>query len=251
MVFVTGDCHADFRRFSTKAFPEQNGMSKDDIVIVCGDFGLWHDTEDERYWLDWLNSKPFTTVFVDGNHENFDRLYSGEFKPVRFKGGMAHQIRDSVFHLMRGEIFDFEGKKFFTFGGARSHDINDGILDRKDFASDDEFKRTVRRWRDEYKSFRINHVSWWEEELPNEMELAHGLQNLICNDNRVDFIITHCAPAEVSAFLGYHDPDRLAQWFNMIAHTVEFNRWFFGHYHDNKQVMSKFILLYEQIVRIL
>lgn len=38
------------------------------------------------------------------------------------------KIRDSVIHLIRGEIFDIDNKKFFTFGGARSHDIADGIL---------------------------------------------------------------------------------------------------------------------------
>ena len=43
MVFVTGDCHAEFNKFSTKNFPEQKGMTRDDIVIVCGDFGIWHD----------------------------------------------------------------------------------------------------------------------------------------------------------------------------------------------------------------
>ena len=26
--------------------------------------------------LDWLDGKAFTTLFVDGNHENFDRLYA-------------------------------------------------------------------------------------------------------------------------------------------------------------------------------
>ena len=29
---------------------------------------------------------------------------------------------------MRGEIFDIDNKKFFTFGGAKSHDIQDRIL---------------------------------------------------------------------------------------------------------------------------
>ena len=33
---------------------------------------------------------------------------------------------------MRGEVFIIEDKKFFTFGGASSHDIQDGILDYND-----------------------------------------------------------------------------------------------------------------------
>lgn len=78
MIYITGDCHGDWRRFSLDCFPEQKEMTRNDYVIICGDFGLWHDTSSERYWLDWLNNKPFTTLFVDGNHENYDRLNNFE-----------------------------------------------------------------------------------------------------------------------------------------------------------------------------
>ena len=251
MVFVTGDCHADFRKFSTKNFPEQKELSKDDVVIVCGDFGLWHDSGEERYWLKWLDDKPFTTVFVDGNHENFDRLYSDEFPVVDFHGGKAHQIRPSVYHLMRGYVFDFEGKKFFAFGGASSHDIQDGILDPADYKDMAEFKEAVRRWSGCRRSFRINHVSWWEQEMPTEAELAFGLQTLIRHGNRVDYIVSHCCPQEVASLCGFLEPDRLTSWFNMVAHTVRFDKWFFGHYHDDQQIMGKFVMLYDRIERIL
>ncbi len=31
MIFVTGDCHSEFRKLSTAAFPEQREMTKDDL----------------------------------------------------------------------------------------------------------------------------------------------------------------------------------------------------------------------------
>ena len=34
MIFVTGDCHSEFQKFSTSAFPEQREITKDDIVII-------------------------------------------------------------------------------------------------------------------------------------------------------------------------------------------------------------------------
>ena len=135
MIYITGDCHGDFRRFSSEAFPEQKKMTRNDYVIVCGDFGLWHDTAEERYWLDWLEKKPFTILFVAGNHENYDRLGSDEFKVKFWHGGKVHVIRSNVLHLMNGYIFDICDKKIFAFGGAQSHDICDGILDEGDFAS--------------------------------------------------------------------------------------------------------------------
>ena len=39
MIYITGDTHAQFNRFSTKHFPEQKNMTRDDYVIICGDFG--------------------------------------------------------------------------------------------------------------------------------------------------------------------------------------------------------------------
>ena len=251
MVYVTGDCHADFRKFSNKEFPAQKGMTHDDVVIVCGDFGLWQDTDEERYWLKWLDQKPFTTVFVDGNHENFDRLYSEEFPIVDFHGGKAHRIRDHIYHLLRGYVFDFDGKKFFAFGGARSHDISDGILDREAFDTPEEFRLAIKDWSRHGKQFRINHISWWERELPTQDELDFGLQTLIRNKNRVDYVVSHCCPQEIASLLGFHETDELTRWFNMVAHTVDFDRWFFGHYHDDKAIMGKFVLLYDRIERVI
>lgn len=78
MIYITGDCHRDFSRFNTKNFPEQHEMTKEDFVIICGDFGgVWDygkESKEEKYLLDWLEEKPFTTLFVSGNHENFDDL---------------------------------------------------------------------------------------------------------------------------------------------------------------------------------
>ena len=136
MIYITGDCHADWRKFSTESFPEQKDMTRDDFVIVCGDFGLWHDNSTEQWWFKWFEEKNFTLLFVDGNHENFDRLYGDEFEVVDFHGGKAHKIRENIYHLMRGYIFELEGKKFFAFGGASSHDINDGILNLEDYNDD-------------------------------------------------------------------------------------------------------------------
>ena len=47
-------------------------------------------------------------------------------------GGKVHKIRPSVIHLMRGQVFELEGKKIFTFGGASCHDIDGGILELDD-----------------------------------------------------------------------------------------------------------------------
>lgn len=254
-IYITGDCHADFSKFSVKKFPEQKELSREDFVIICGDFGgVWSDCKEEKYHLNWLNKKPFTTVFVDGNHENFDRLYSNEFEVVDFCGGKAHKIRDNIYHLMRGYVFNICGKKIFAFGGASSHDIKDGILEPNDFCDTRSLIKRYRTMTLQGKYVRINHISWWKEELPNDEEMAFGLQTLNEHDHKVDFVVTHCCPQEVASYMscGSYKPDRLTLYFNKVAENLDFSTWFFGHYHEDREINldNKYVMLYNQIMRI-
>lgn len=250
MIYVTGDCHQNFRKFNTKIFPEQKEMTKEDYVIICGDFGgVWNkevENKEEKHLLDWLEEKPFTTLFVDGNHENFDRLYS---YPVElWHGGKVHKIRPSVIHLMRGQIYEIDGKSFFTFGGASSHDIESGILDTED----PDFKEK-KKWLDrEWRSYRVNHITWWAQELPSEEEMQEGRANLAAHDNQVDFIVTHCCATSTQMLIDELKlkPDIETDYLEEIKQTIQFKKWFFGHYHDNRNVGKKEILIYEQFVRI-
>ena len=156
MIYITGDTHGGFQRFNTKNFPQQKQMGHSDYAVITGDFGgVWDDSPREAYWLNWLEEKPFTTLFVDGNHENFDRL--GELPVHQWQGGKVHYVRPHVLHLMRGQVFEIGGITFFTMGGAASHDIQDGILDPASPGFEQEywFKRRTRQ------RFRVKGVSWW------------------------------------------------------------------------------------------
>ena len=85
-------------------------MSKDDYVIILGDFGIWRDSPQQRWYLNWLEEKHFTTLFIDGNHENYDILDS--YPVEEWHGGKVHFIKLSIIHLMRGQVFDIDGLKF-------------------------------------------------------------------------------------------------------------------------------------------
>ena len=250
-VWLTGDIHGDPTRFSTESFYEQKEMTKDDYVIILGDFGLvWNslgENKMEKYWLDWLENKPFTTLFVDGNHECFDRLYN--YPVEEWNGGKVHKIRPSVIHLMRGQVFDIEDKKIFTFGGALSHDTQGGILD----IDDPNFKNKRKKLDKEYIPYRVNHISWWKEELPSEEEMEEGIKNLEKHDLKVDYILTHSPSASVIALLGQglYEQDKLTKYLEEIRCKTKYKRWFAGHFHINKAVNDKDILLYEQIIRII
>lgn len=246
-IYVTGDTHGDWMsRLNTNAFPEQKEMTKEDYVIICGDFGIWNNSNAESYSLDWLEDKPFTTLFVSGNHENYDILDS---LPVsKWHGGNVNFIRPSVIHLMRGEIYTIENLRFFTFGGASSHDIRDGILEADD--------PRIKIWAmDYFKLFRINHVSWWERELPNVDEMQNGLENLKGFDDSVDYIITHCPYTsllkQMDGGIGSYERDVLTDYLQQIKETVTYKHWLFGHMHINQTYhWENATCIYEQIIRI-
>lgn len=225
MIYVTGDLHGDI---DIAKLTDENFIShvtEKDFLIICGDFGLiWNPVADESetYWLDYLESMPYTTLFIDGNHENFTRL-EREFPTVYIYGGLAHKIRPHIYHLMRGQVFEIEGKKFFTMGGATSVD----------------------------RFLRIEGRSWWKRELPSEAEYREALKSLIRNNNQVDYVITHCLPTSLQEQLPkYTVPDDLTSFLERISHVLKFRKWYCGHYHLDRAIGSKFRVLYNDIISI-
>ncbi len=245
-IFITGDCHGEWnKRFNTKSFPDQKEMTKEDFVIVCGDFGYWTQSRYQDYWLDWLDQKPFTTLFVDGNHENFDGLYS--MPEEKWKGGRIHRVRKSVLHLMRGQIFNLGGYSFFTFGGASSHDIQGGVLE----PDDPRYKEKRHYLERRMIPYRVNHRSWWAQELPSQEECREGLENLAAVGWRVDYIVTHCCPTslqEIMNLSSLYPSDRLTDYLEEIWRKTHFSMWYFGHYHRNFDVGEGGMALYEKII---
>ena len=293
-IFVTGDTHGgrSYGRFSfdgfmhrlnVDSFPEQRDLTKNDYVIICGDFGgVWHtnrasaaESAEEKYTLDWLEQRSFTTLFVPGNHENYDRLCGiqneqllnswfyekmsdSEKEKLRagyprelWHGGYVRVIRPSVLMLERGDIFVIDGKYCFAFGGARSHDIQDGILDPADYENEEAFKKDYK-----IKSagmIRVRGISWWDEEMPSNVEMEYGLDNIkrfMSVHNRLDFIFTHDAPASDKLYLGYYDVDELNKYLESLRDIMKYDKWFYGHLHANRRVMDNHYLLYEQIVQV-
>ena len=222
-------------------------MTKDDYMIVCGDFGgVWFGDKRDDAQLDELEQLPFTVLFVGGNHENYDAL---KYYPIEtWHGGKVQVIRPHVLHLMRGQVFKLRGRTFFTMGGAQSHDIADGILG----PDSPSFRARYNILRRNYAQFRINHVSWWQEELPSEEEYMEAGETLDRLDWKIDYIITHCAPTTIQQNIsGSFQPDKLTDFLNEVRVRSQFHYWLFGHYHGNQMIAEKFILLYDQIVRVL
>lgn len=222
MIFVTGDTHAnlDIGKLSTRKFPEQKELTKEDFLIVCGDFGLvWDGSAREIYWQDWLSDKNFTTLWIDGNHENFDILY--EFPLTEKFGGKVREIAPDIYHLDRGQVLTIDNQKIFVMGGARSHD----------------------------REHRIEHISWWEQEMPTSAEMERAVEALDKSGWEVDYVITHCAPKSVQKMVcSWYENDPLVSFLERVRTDLKFKRWYFGHYHIDRTFGEQFVALYNRVI---
>lgn len=251
MIYITGDTHAQFYRFMQQSLEERGiHLTESDYVIVCGDFCMcW--TREKGYFekfCEFFSKLPFTVLWVQGNHENYDMI--AEFSVEEWNGGkVRHILRDKVILLERGQVFTIEGKTFFTFGGAASHDIQGGILER----SDELFEWKVKLANKEGLPYRILGESWWSEELPTQEEMVEGMNNLARVGYKVDYVITHCCASAVQRAIDpspgqLYIPDVLTDFFDSIEKKLQYEHWFFGHYHDDFRVDEKHTLLFHAIV---
>lgn len=251
MIYITGDMHGNFKRISRKSrFRRLAQPTEKDYVIVCGDLGLlWQEDEELLYNLEIMSRYPFTLLWVQGNHENYDMIEKYPLEYWNGKGGkVRHIVRDKVILLERGQIFQIEGRSFFTFGGASSHDVQGGILDPQSPTFYEEKKAAFRT----DLSFRIKNISWWEQELPTEAELQEARRNLKRANWQVDYVISHCPSTrmikEICARYGLHNSyktDVLTDFFDELEDKLTFKAWYFGHMHGEVKVDDRHYLMYE------
>ena len=144
-----------------------------------------------------------------------------------WNGGLVHEARPHVLHLMRGEVFDIDGLTVLAMGGAASND---------------------RQYRKEGKS-------WWPEEMPSEEETEHCRASLDRVGWKVDCVVTHEAPAALAEKLcrergREYRGDRLQRFLAELDGRLGYRAWFFGHYHGDEWRDDRHRLIYRDIVPI-
>ena len=225
MIYITGDTHGEFSKLSNTNWPVSTYMTREDYIIVTGDFGLIFNpvqTKDEIWWTKWIAGKPWTLLFVDGNHDNHPKLNDLP-RELKF-GSDVGIVSDSIFHLRRGEIYTIEGRTFLAFGGAASID----------------------------KVYRTPGVSWWPEEIPSYAEMDHCLNIIEKNSYHVDIILAHTCPDPIAPIIaGYRGlhlhEDPTQKMLNHITTVCEFSHYFCGHFHVNMDY-GRYHFLYTKIV---
>lgn len=214
MIYVTGDTHGDYAIFGERRLGQ---LKKGDSLIITGDFGfIWDNSDDEVKNLKKLSKKKFNILFVEGAHENHERLR--EFEEVDFCSSKARKIADNIYCLERGEIYDIEGKSIFALGG--------GLPPYADEDSDN-------------------------SALPNDDELQHAVDKLSERRRRVDLIITHEAPASIKRLIDRNTTiNDLNIFLDTVLHNTRCGKWFFGSLHEDRAVSDRLICVFEEVYKV-
>ncbi len=241
MIYITGDTHGgvDMRKLSRRELKRAHiGLTGNDHLIITGDFGFPFTPDDIKEYesgekteytefIRWFKERPYKVLFVDGNHDNHD-WWSRQPVTEMFGGRVqVHPHSQNVIHLMRGEVYEIEGRSFFTFGGAASVD----------------------------KAYRIEGFSWWSGEEATDDEIERALDNLEKVSYKVDHIITHTLPGSVITrlpILGIKDyPCRTAEFLDEVLERVQYDKWFCGHFHIDAAIPEhRLFVLYNTVHRL-
>lgn len=265
MLYVTGDVHGQFvSKFSFKHNPSMRELDENDILIVLGDCGVpWSNPdlhfydafttpnsfEQDRYVLNWMEQQKYTWLLIAGNHENYDLIkqmpviekYNGRVRQMSYLG----KVYDNIFIVDTPQILTLQKEKCLIIPGAESHDY-DRILDIDKYT-----KRIIRSNKD--KLYRVNHFTWWEDEKVDQ----GAVLDLISNGLKVDFILSHDAPAAVltswkpSGAPARINPTDSELFLEEVRQTVEYDVWLHGHLHDYIELPHyKTLGLYNDVFRV-
>ena len=135
-------------------------------------------------------------------------------------------MRSHIRHLVRGEVFTISDKTFFCMGGAASID----------------------------KHLRKEGKTWWPEEIPVYSEFATAADNLRAHNMKVDYILSHTTSNRTI--------QKFDKWFPLfdpvtnfldkfVEEEINYKINFFGHFHQDRTIDNKHVLLYNDIIELL
>lgn len=228
MIYLTGDIHGDVNRIID--FCEEYHTTKDDILILLGDVGFNYFLNDRDVLMKETASElPITLFCIRGNHEARPTSTDCDYRLTQFCNGLVYQQDEysNIKFAIDGQVYSFNGKKCLVLGGAYSVD----------------------------KFYRLR-MSWhW---FPNE-QLSNTEQDIIYNDvvnKSFDYILSHTCPYDTRPthlFLSSIDQSKvdnnMEKWMQRVADNISFDKWYFGHFHDNWQ-NDNYIMLYTEVLQL-
>lgn len=232
-IFITGDQHGCVDNILYLDYKEN--LTENDLVISLGDFGTPYWSAKRKVKNDLNTFELFNCIhtnyaIIQGNHsKRFERVKW--FKQIEFCGANSFYFSQYPnFHfLQNGKVYNFNNMTFLIIGGGYSVD----------------------------KYYRLEHNMTWEsEEQLNDKEKSE-IRNLISANGNYNFILSHVAPLELQPtwlFLPQVDQSKVDStqevFLSEIRKQVNYQGWFFGHYHGDYIIGEKEYLLYNNYIEI-
>jgi len=181
-IVVAGDWHGnqEWALSVIRRVPALLAGESQRLILHLGDFGIWPDKPGQIY-LDRLSralgEAGAELWFVDGNHEDFDRLGQLDEKPG--PDGRVPVV-PRIMHLPRGHRWSWHGLTWLACGGAVSVD----------------------------RAIRTEGVDWWpQEEITTEQEVA------ISGSGHADVMVCHDCPSGVAHSFAHPPADWAPYYF--------------------------------------
>ena len=207
-LILTGDVHGELlKRFSYKNDGRLRELTKDDSVMVLGDFGCpfgvnhpqyeQHYKNSDNYQLQWMQSRPWKTTFaLLGNHDDRDALR--QMNVVEMQGYMFPHW-GNIIYIDKPCILDIAGNHCLLIPGAKSHDAK----------------------------FRTMGIDMWPDE---GIDIIAAIDTLIGHRyDYFDLILTHDVP---SGNLYHFMPTVNEEFLEYLAGTLNYGAWYHGHMHN-------------------
>ena len=223
-LFLTGDCHQslDIDKLINlyTIYAKDNSfnlkLDREDIVVILGDAGfVWNNSFEEKSIRHWISDCPWTTFCVQGNHENFSLI--NKFPTELYKGGLVKKIAKNLYYGITGEVYSFNGRRCLVVNGADSID----------------------------KEYRIEGLSWW----PQETIMEADIDNILSKNPKINYIFSHTGGGDICRALGFNPT--VSDWqLDKVLENIPHKRHFCGHYHVDKVINEKQIVLYNQVIEL-
>ena len=227
MVYVTGDLHGSLDNL--RQFCKTHKTTTEDIIVVLGDAGFNYYLNGRDNHLKHKASKlPITLFCIRGNHEERPQNVP-TYRTELFCGGTVYVEPEypNLKFAIDGGTYWLEGNKCLVLGGAYSVD----------------------------KFYRIVHfLSWFPQEQLSSKEMYEIEKSLNTTNKTFNYIFSHTCPYSVRPthlFLPGIDQSSvdtsMEEWLETLSNELTFDRWYFGHYHDEWNT-GNYTMLYKEVI---
>ena len=239
-LFVTGDIHGEASHIAMRVLSMEERLTPQDTLLCLGDVGIKYGSWRQPTLLDYLVSLPCTVLVLRGNHDTRycrDMLlgtYGERPQLVDWGGGVClrDEVDPNVLYLPDGGgAYAIEGHRCLMVPGAWSIDWKVRFDHHLPFEEEEQLTATERR--------RLG-------------ELARS--------GDVEYVFSHTCPyswmgtmSDLLLPVGTMRTDNtMERWMDEVlgdvAKTCE--GWYFGHFHDDRQVSDIGHLLLTDIIKV-